>query len=174
MITSNGTNHLPISSFFTITGFIRTDGHIGSLLPINVIDWDLHIAAPSFVSGDILGPLSGNNTTTKTVFGTALTATTTGLFYDFSATGDQRVELSASTALVTLCGVFIGCPLGQNSSLIAYLSFGASSPLVGNPRAEGGLTQIGVAETPLPAALSLFASGLAALGLLGWRRKRHT
>jgi hypothetical protein len=28
------------------------------------------------------------------------------------------------------------------------------------------------ATTPLPAALPLFASGLGALGLLGWRRKR--
>ena len=28
------------------------------------------------------------------------------------------------------------------------------------------------ASTPLPAALPLFASGLGALGLLGWRRKR--
>jgi hypothetical protein len=31
-------------------------------------------------------------------------------------------------------------------------------------------TQLG--DTPLPAALPLFASGLGALGLLGWRRKR--
>ena len=31
-----------------------------------------------------------------------------------------------------------------------------------------------VAETPLPAAFPLFASGLGALGLLGWRRKRKT
>ena len=29
-----------------------------------------------------------------------------------------------------------------------------------------------VAPTPLPAALPLFATGLGALGLLGWRRKR--
>ena len=29
-----------------------------------------------------------------------------------------------------------------------------------------------IAPTPLPAALPLFASGLGALGLLGWRRKR--
>jgi hypothetical protein len=29
-----------------------------------------------------------------------------------------------------------------------------------------------VATTPLPAALPLFASGLGALGLVSWRRKR--
>jgi len=28
--------------------------------------------------------------------------------------------------------------------------------------------------TPLPAALPLFATGLGALGLLGWRRKRKS
>jgi hypothetical protein len=31
-----------------------------------------------------------------------------------------------------------------------------------------------VVATPLPAALPLFATGLGALGLLGWRRKRKT
>ena len=30
------------------------------------------------------------------------------------------------------------------------------------------------AETPLPAALPLFATGLGALGLLGWRRRRNS
>ena len=34
------------------------------------------------------------------------------------------------------------------------------------------ITYTGVSATPLPAALPLFASGLGALGLLGWRRKR--
>jgi len=29
-------------------------------------------------------------------------------------------------------------------------------------------------ETPLPAALPLFATGIGGLGLLGWRRKRKT
>jgi hypothetical protein len=32
----------------------------------------------------------------------------------------------------------------------------------------------GVSATPLPAALPLFTTGLGALGLLGWRRKRKT
>jgi len=39
---------------------------------------------------------------------------------------------------------------------------------------DAGLDNVDVelAATPLPATLPLFASGLGALGLLGWRRKR--
>jgi hypothetical protein len=37
---------------------------------------------------------------------------------------------------------------------------------------NGVNTYDGISETPLPAALPLFATGLGALGLLGWRRKR--
>ena len=66
----------------------------------------------------------------------------------------------------------------------AYPSFSAyvydHSCAVGGPYcAEGGgenainfAFRIADAETPLPAALPLFATGLGALGLLGWRRKR--
>jgi hypothetical protein len=35
-----------------------------------------------------------------------------------------------------------------------------------------GTVDIAVTTTPLPAALPLFAGGLGALGLFGWRRKR--
>ena len=45
-----------------------------------------------------------------------------------------------------------------------------------SPEPVGGFqfaTEVaGTGATPLPAALPLFASGLGALGLLGWRRKR--
>jgi hypothetical protein len=37
---------------------------------------------------------------------------------------------------------------------------------------DGLITDGGPSATPLPAALPLFASGLATLGFLGWRRKR--
>ena len=40
-----------------------------------------------------------------------------------------------------------------------------------NERTPGGWSNPDIA-TPLPAALPLFASGLGALGLLGWRRKK--
>ena len=35
-----------------------------------------------------------------------------------------------------------------------------------------GTWDVTISETPLPAALPLFATGLGALGLLGWRRRR--
>ena len=34
--------------------------------------------------------------------------------------------------------------------------------------------EVNTTVTPLPATLPLFATGLGALGLLGWRRKRTT
>jgi hypothetical protein len=46
-----------------------------------------------------------------------------------------------------------------------------ATSVVVNP--AGGIGNAPVSATPLPAALSLFASGLGALGLLGWRRKRR-
>jgi outer membrane lipase/esterase len=39
---------------------------------------------------------------------------------------------------------------------------------------EFGLIQADINTTPLPAALPLFATGLGAMGLLGWRRKQKT
>jgi hypothetical protein len=39
---------------------------------------------------------------------------------------------------------------------------------------QGNVEIAAVSATPLPAALPLFATGLGALGLLGWRRKRNT
>ena len=52
-----------------------------------------------------------------------------------------------------------GTPSSSAGYLISYL---------GQERVGSFL----VSTTPLPAALPLFASGLGALGLLGWRRKR--
>lgn len=46
-------------------------------------------------------------------------------------------------------------------------AFGFGKNVVGS-----GADIIPPAVTPLPAALPLFATGLVALGLLGWRRKR--
>jgi hypothetical protein len=48
--------------------------------------------------------------------------------------------------------------------------FGAA--LFGTISLQFDVTEISAANTPLPATLPLFATGLGALGVLGWRRKR--
>jgi hypothetical protein len=56
-----------------------------------------------------------------------------------------------------------------------YITALASGDITGRvPDDVGGAYQmlVGGTETPLPAALPLFASGLGALGVMGWRRKR--
>jgi hypothetical protein len=56
--------------------------------------------------------------------------------------------------------------LEQDDSLATGASFGSTALVF-------DLTNVSVAsETPVPAALPLFATGLGGLGLLGWRRKK--
>jgi hypothetical protein len=58
-------------------------------------------------------------------------------------------------------------PIYQTETFAFYTGTFGSSPLTVNPVVVGS-----DATTPLPAALPLFATGLGAFGLFGWRRKR--
>jgi hypothetical protein len=62
---------------------------------------------------------------------------------------------------------------------VAHSYTDSGNVLAGSPNGPSNETmpwteigRISTSETPLPAALPLFATGLGALGLLGWRRKR--
>ena len=62
--------------------------------------------------------------------------------------------------------IFANCNPSPGGGNCGYWLGISASPEGGGPIASGS------AETPLPAALPLLASGLGAMGLLGWRRKR--
>ena len=95
-------------------------------------------------------------------------------FFGYQAGGANLLELLFSpsdfTAL-TSSNSFTGAPTGFNIAFTdvptsgGLLSFTDLSDLILSASSTGN-------ETPLPAALPLFATGLGALGLLGWRRKR--
>jgi hypothetical protein len=66
-----------------------------------------------------------------------------------------------------------GCNAGDAAGFCTVV--GVTALPFGDPQVLGTLTftlNNSTSATPLPAALPLFASGLGALGLLGWRRKR--
>ena len=60
-------------------------------------------------------------------------------------------------------------PRTNNSVVYAFFDDGGAGP---DKDYDDMVLRITATATPLPAALPLFASGLGALGLLGWRRKR--
>jgi uncharacterized protein (TIGR03118 family) len=78
-------------------------------------------------------------------------------------------------------GAFIGTltdALGNpiSNTLLTALAFGNGNSFSSNAllftAGDGVFGEIVAAATPLPAALPLFATGLGALGLLGWRKKK--
>ena len=108
--------------------------------------------------------------------------------------GVPNGEASAVQALISLLGVTLNDPgyydqtfgitadLAPNTNhWLAMLRIGISQVATTQWIGEGpDFTEVDLgsflvmnaASTPLPAALPLFASGLGALSLLGWRRKR--
>src|ERR1035438_6377087 len=67
----------------SVTGFITTDGAIGVLGTVDIVDWNLTLNDGSNPTFDLLGPISGNNSQEE-VIGTNLTASATQLLFDYS------------------------------------------------------------------------------------------
>jgi hypothetical protein len=78
--------------------------------------------------------------------------------------GDTNILLSGGTSLITIAGL---------DTLVGEVN---GSFFLGTPDqfAQDHLVAPEIIATPLPAAFPLFATGLGALGLLGWRRKRRS
>jgi hypothetical protein len=67
-----------------VTGFITTDGTIGTLAAGNIVNWSLALNDGTNPTFDLLGPTSGNNSGVF-VTGSDLTSTATQLLFNFSA-----------------------------------------------------------------------------------------
>src|SRR5260370_24568371 len=81
----------------SVTGFITTDGTIGTLGTADIVNWDLTLndgTNPVFV---LLGPTSGNNSGEE-IAGADLTASATQLLYNFNAS-DNGVFIIESPRL---------------------------------------------------------------------------
>jgi hypothetical protein len=148
-------------------GTITTDSTIGVLQTANLLDWQITLTTNSVTSS-----LHGSLDSQGFMGGSAVTATATGLFFDFSATDSSFLifVIGASPFSNALCfndarGICSGHPslvlVGIWSEPFAPFSIGS------------GVQQIAaVAPTPVPAALPLFASAIGGLGFVGWRRER--
>ena len=107
-------------------------------------------------------------------------ATVTSVDAGTSVSGWELTEGSFSTGSVSLSSGTYYLELFAASGTVNVLwdqSSGPSTAYAGSGNSISSeyfqiLGDAATSNTPLPATLPLFASGLGALGLLGWRRKR--
>ena len=158
----------------TVTGFIQTDGTIGSLTSANITDWSIVLYTPGQGSFSLFGPSSGNNSVAWST-GADLSATATQLLFNFSG--------SDFGVFVLQQGLFSGfhyyCSGTQQAQNNGYCTQGESVTPISVYQSgwlsmsESGNVAIGTAAnntTPEPGSLALLGSGIvAAAGML--RRK---
>jgi hypothetical protein len=149
-------NTVPASA----TGTITTDGTLGVLHTGNIVGFDLLLQSQgaSFALNDSNG--------VQTTVGDDLTATATGLFFDFNALTGGHLLFLANASISFLCFNDAGPEPFCNRGVV---TMGVEN--------RGGDFSIGtnqiasVATTPIPATLPLLVSAIGGLGLLGWRRR---
>lgn len=101
---------------------------------------------------------------TGTVFGS----------HTYTSGGSFVVDIALDSAALSAIGSG-GLTLFVSGRVTSPTSFGLNEPdqfVFGGSQGQQELLITTAGETPLPAALSLFASGMGALGVLSWRRKR--
>ena len=156
----------------TASGFIETDGNIGTLVPGDFYDWDITLTIGA-LTATLEGPHSGNNSSLNCCSSTApVTASATELTFDFGSVltgGLFGFGLSAGGTRLCYADKSTENCAGPHPGIGWQIGAGTPGTGIGPPADDVIAT---VTETPLPAALSLFATGLGALGLLGWRKKR--
>ena len=158
-----------------------TVGVAGTLSEVDIFYGDFYLGTPnsfgSFTGLNVFSTSSGIPTSTSLETGTLLSANS----------GVAKFSLSISVSVGDVLAIE---PLTTYSSFYWLADSGANGyngggdyyihPTynVNNWTATGAdnnfetFVTTGVSATPLPASLPLFASGLGAFGLLGWRRKR--
>jgi hypothetical protein len=163
----------------SVTGFIETDGTIGDLFADNISNWSLTLTAPdpNNTGGVISDTISKSNNDSVFIAGplntTAVTATSTQLLYDFTASADSTYMLffGATSPNLNWCLETTNCNSDGVGSMeyISYIDTSGNKVILSSVDHTG--TIVFATAVPVPAAVWLFGSGL--IGLVGFvRRKR--
>lgn len=164
----------------TISGTITTDGATGILQSSNIIDWNLTINADSDEQtvGQLLGPLSGNNSNFNFFPSSALSAMNNGsistLSFDFGTPFSETFQLATPNYEVTW-QMQAGEPFQDElirelqtlsgDTIQSYKFHGPVTLTLGTANLASTVSQV-----PLPASGWLLLSGLGALGLVKRRK----
>jgi len=152
----------------TLGGTITTNGRIGPLVGGDIQTWNLTLTG--------FGPPISivPNFTFYFILGDNLIASPADLEFNFAANSPGLFFFMPARGNCEQCAFINLGSAGQLSETFGLMEFFAVQPLNGTlfEQREFTTNEIIGRATPLSGTLSLFATALAALGLLGWRRKR--
>jgi hypothetical protein len=155
---------------------------LGAQVPVAVqastLTYDVTLTAisgPESGSGSftITAPSTGSGTLTMNNGLTAMDFKIDGL--DFSLDSSSGVAYSHQGSSLVLAGLIYGGQIGTNQ--LFSISLGSNGLYSFTDSAPGGSAydtfgSVSVSQTPLPTSLPLLATGLGALAMFGWWRKR--
>jgi hypothetical protein len=160
--TYTGTDFTTVTGTYTtsdsVSGMIDLAAPLGDNAPLGLVTpvsfsfsdgvQTITNTTPLYTSSILLST-NGSGVPTRWVIDLSFTSTFTGIIAD------------------SLCCSTYGSPVLSFTD-IGYIA----SDDYGLTQSTAGTWNVTTSGTPLPAALPLFAGGLGAMGLLGWRRKR--
>jgi hypothetical protein len=145
----------------SVIGTITTNGAT-SIDAMDITSWDLTVKVGSHIQTILPGPGS-----TVTIIGGDLTATPTALDFP-DKPGLHSLDFNDFPAR-SFFDIFVDIDIPRIGD-VGGSTWGTNDHAGARPNIAGDLL---IGQTPLPPALSLFATGLGAMGLFGWRRRRR-
>jgi PEP-CTERM motif len=169
-ITSSNPTGNPLQSN-TVSGFITTDGTIGVIGTSNILSWNLNLIDGLNAANDF--DLTPADSTVVEDTGSALSATLTGLSFNFSGTGEFLIQANTpgpfsgysyfcfSTGSACLAGETIS---PQFITVDGVVATGAAEPIGSQPLAPPS------GSVPEPSSYGLMIMGMLGAGAVLKRR----
>ena len=158
----------------SVTGFITTDGTIGTLSSTDILDWNLTL---NDGHGNTVDLIPSNSTVGNT--GTDLTASSSDLMFNFSGGfGAFSFNGSAAPSLgqlcydsVTNCALVSGVDLFDVAGKTPCAYYGCNAGETGNQSIASGGTPV---STPEPGSLASLGIGLVGVALCWSMLRKHS